>query len=379
MSTLSAPGNVHADGFCAGGVVYRAARLEDDACIRSLLRNNDMDSWVRMSIEREPSFFKGENILGESMAVLALRSDPPHDVVGMYSMAACRAHINGTPVDAGYMGALRVNPLYRHKLRILKNGFASARALSEIDKLPLFTSLASENLAARRLLEANLRGMPVYTPIGEMLSLGISTARGKRTGLLRAAQPGDIPALVEFFNARAAAYQFSPVLCEQWLNKLPGDIGLAIEDFLLLEDGGTLRGCVAIWDQRGFKQVVPHGYRFPLNLLRRPYNMYARLAGRLALPGTGQQLDQVFLSFIALDTQAEDCLGQLITEALFHARLKGASAGVLGFSADNPLCQRTREQFPASVYRSCIETIGWPDRPVLQLDPRPPQPEIGLL
>lgn len=379
MSLLAAPETKYKDDFCAGGVVYREARDEDDECIRTLLRNNDMDSWVRMSIEREPCFFAGENLLGESMAVVARVLAPPHDVVGMYSMAAYETHINGTPTSAGYMGALRVNPKHRHKLRILKNGFASARALSGIGKLPLFTSLASQNLTARRLLEANLRDMPRYTPLGELESMGISTARGKNSGLLRRARPGDIPALAEFFNTQAAAYQFSPVLGEQWLSKLPDKCGLAIDDFLLLENAGTLHGCVAIWDQRSFKQVVPHGYRFPLDLLRRPYNLYARLAGQLVLPPTGRQLEQVFLSFLALDARSTECLPKLITEALFYARQKGAQAGVLGMSVDNPLHQATREHFHASAYRTCIETIAWPDSPTLQLDGRPPQPEIGLL
>jgi len=379
MSLLSIPGDLSDEGFFAGGVVYRKARREDDQCIRSLLRNNDMDSWVRMSIEREPSFFMGENMMGESMAVLARCSNPPHEVVGMYSMAAHRAHINGSPSDTGYMGALRVNPGYRHKLRILKNGFASARALSGIAKLPLFTSLASENHAARRLLEANLRGMPDYTPIGELESLGISTAHGKNAGLLRAAQPKDIPALVEFFNRHAAAYQFSPVLDEQWLRNLSGNFGLQLSDFLLLEDGSTLRGCIAVWDQRAFKQVVPRGYRFPLNVLRSLYNLYAGLSGHLVLPRVDHQLEQAFLSFLALDAQATDSLTLLIKEALFHARQKGVKAGVLGLSVENPLYHRTRANFHASVYRSCIETIAWPDSPELHLDARPPQPEIGLL
>jgi len=73
MSILAIPMDVPEDVFCAGCIVYRQARREDDECIRSLLRNNDMDSWVRMSLEREPSFFLGENLMGESVAVVAHR------------------------------------------------------------------------------------------------------------------------------------------------------------------------------------------------------------------------------------------------------------------------------------------------------------------
>jgi hypothetical protein len=374
MRSTEVPGS-----FAAGGVTYRIAGHDDDAAIRELLRSNEMDSWARMSIEREPSFFHGENLMGRSTAVIARRSDPPHQVVGMYSVAVQRTHVNGAAVPAGYLGALRVNPEYRHRLRILQNGFASARALSGIDELPVFTSLASENFAARRLLEANLRGMPWYTPVGDVESMGFSTRQGKAGGLLQSAQPADIPALVDFFNSAAASWQFAPVLSRQWLTGLQESGGLQLGDFWLLKDGARLCGCVAIWDQRAFKQIVARGYRFPLGFLRGGYNLYARVTGRLSLPRPGQQLQQVFLSFLALDTQAADSVTEIIRETLLIARQKGALVGTLGLSVKNPLATRLRDSLHASIYRTQIETIHWPDCPAPLLDGRPPQPEIALL
>jgi hypothetical protein len=379
MNALAMQSTESSGTFSAAGVTYQMAGLDDDWAIRDLVRRNDMDSWVRVSIEREPSFFHGENLMGKSSAVIARRSDPPHQVVGMYSLAVQQTHVNGDPVETGYLGALRVNPEYRHRLRILKNGFASARALSDIDALPVFTSLASENLAARRLLEANLRGMPCYTPVGDVESMGFSTRQGKSGGLLQCATPADIPALVEFFNAAAASYQFAPVLSRQWLTNLPGSGGLRLSDFWLLKDGARLRGCVAIWDQRAFKQIVARGYRLPLNLLLGGYNLYARLTDRLSLPRPGKQLQQAFLSFLALDTEADDSVTAIIREALMIAGRKGARVGTLGLSTKNPLANRLRDSLHASIYRTHIETIHWPDCPAPVLDRRPPQPEIALL
>ena len=379
MNALAKQSAEHSGSFSAAGVTYRQAGLDDDSAIRDLLRRNDMDSWVRMSIEREPSFFHGENVMGQSSAVIARRSDPPHQVVGMYSMAVQQTHVNGAPVKTGYLGALRVNPEYRHRLRILKNGFASARALSDFDALPVFTSLASENLAARRLLEANLRGMPCYSSVGDVESMGFSTRQGKSGGLLQPAAPADIPALVEFFNSSAASYQFAPVLNRQWLTELPDSGGLRLDDFWLLKDGARLRGCIAIWDQRAFKQIVARGYQFPLNLLLGGYNLYASLTGRLSLPRPGKQLQQVFLSFLALDIQAGDSVTEIIREALMIARRKSAWVGTLGLSTRNPLASRLRSSLHASIYRTHIETIHWPDCPAPALDGRPPQPEIALL
>ena len=367
------------DRFSAGGVTYRRAGPGDDAAIREVLRSNDMESWVRMSIEREPSFFLGENLLGESTTVIAHRTELPQQVVGMYSMAVQQAHVNGAAAATGYLGALRVNPGYRHKLRILKNGFDSARALAGIDALPVFTSVASDNRVARRLLEANLRGMPCYTPVGELDSMGFATRQGRARGLLQPAETADIPALVDFFNAAAAAYQFSPVLSRQWLAGLAGKTGLVLDDFRLLKDGRTLRGCVAVWDQRAFKQIVSRGYRFPLNALLGGYNLYAGLAGRVQLPRPGAQLEQAFLSFLALDARAADAATDVVSEALSIAAGKGARVATLGLSAENPLAGRLRDSLQASTYRSCIETVHWPDLPAPSLDGRPPQPEVALL
>jgi hypothetical protein len=365
--------------FSAAGVTYQKADFDDDHAIRQLLRRNDMDSWARMSIEREPSFFRGENLMGRSSAVIARMSNSPQQVVGMYGMAEQQTHVDGRPTDTAYLGALRVNPEYRHKLRILKNGFASARALSGVDRLTTFTSVASENLAARRLLEANLRGMPCYTPVGDIESMGFSTSQGKSGGLLQSAVAADIPALVEFFNSAASSYQFAPVLSRQWLESLTDSIGLRLSDFWLLKNGPDIRGCVAIWDQRSFKQIVARGYRFPLNLLRRSYNLYARLTDRLVLPRPGKELEQVFLSFFALDAKATDHANEVLREALMIARHKGARVGTLGLSVQNPLCSRLRENLRASLYRARIETVHWPDRAAPVLDGRPPQPEVSLL
>ena len=61
------------------------------------------------------------------------------------------------------------------------------------------------------------------------------------------------------------------------------------------------------------------------------------------------------------------------------ARRKGALVGTLGMSAANPLAGRLQADLHASIYRTRIETVHWPDRPAPSLDGRPPQPEVALL
>jgi hypothetical protein len=367
-------------------LVYRKAVASDDAELRACLRDNVMDSWVRMSLEREPNYFDAQSLMGESMSVIAHEADPPHTTVGMYNCGFFPVHINGAAADVGYLGGLRVNPAYRHKLRVVRNGFDSIKALVQNpQEVPYWmTSIASENRAARRLLQARLSGMPVYNSVGEMRTLAFATAQGRHKRLLQAAQAIDIPDLAAFFNCSAASYQFSARLTESWLKRLSDAahadrVGLHLNDFYLLKDGDDITACIALWDQRRFKQTVARGYRFPLNQLRGAYNAYAKLARRLPLPAPGMPLQQVFLSFVAFQKSAEHLVVDVVREALAIAKDKGAQAGVLGLSRTNPLLPVLTRAIPAHVYPSSIQTVAWPGDPEPPLDGRAPQPEVALL
>lgn len=370
--------------YQASDIIYRIAQAKDDAKLKALLRENDMDSWVQMTLEREPSFFKGENLWGNSMAVIAYQYKPPYATIGMYSYALMPVHLNGKAVSLGYLGGLRVNPEYRYRIRLLKHGYNSIKSFtSHYDTSPfLFTSIASENQVARRLLEAGLKGMPIYQPLGELESLGISTKRGKlsQSGqLLQQATTKDIPALVAFYNQQASQYQFSPVLSEQWLYALDGEKGLTLEDFWLLKEGQNIVGCMAIWDQRAFKQTVSRGYRFPINILRVPYNIYAQVTKGLPLPKVGETLEQAYLAFMAFGKLSDAIILEAISEGITKVREKQANTAVIGLSSTNPLCGIVKKRFRAYVYRTCIEIVHWQDVPKPNLDSRAPQPEVAIL
>jgi hypothetical protein len=110
-----------------------------------------------------------------------------------------------------------------------------------------------------------------------------------------------------------------------------------------------------------------------------PYNLAAGISGRLKLPKVGEPLQQVFLSFLALDSGIGDAAVDLVQEALALARKKGAQAALLGLSAANPLSATLKDRLHATVYRTRIETVTWPDRQSQPVDERPPQPEIAIL
>lgn len=366
--------------YQAGEIVYRRADLADDSALKQILRETSMDAWVRLSQEHEPSYFASTELFGQRQAIIATKQDVTGALVGMCSSVDMPVHVNGHAAMAGYLGELRVMPAFRNKLRIVQSGFTSVQHINDPQQQLRywFTSIAKENQAARRLLEAKLKGMPIYQLQGEMVTYALSTHLAKRNAGLQRAGVNDIPAIVKFYNQFASQYQYSPVLTEEWLRGLDGRNGLHISNFYLLKQGDRIRACFALWDQRRFKQTVVRGYRVPLNMLRVPYNLFAKLTKRVTLPASGKQIDYIFIAFMATSGLANADLDALVRGALALLRTQHASIGMLGLASDNPLIS-ILANYPTQTYHTLIEQVSWPDRPSRDLDGRAVQPEIAIL
>lgn len=344
---------------------YALATPDDDAVMRSLLRDNPMPSWVSMASTREPSYFSGMGRFGHDWAVMVREAG---ETVGMYSCADQPVHLNGCATELGYLGSLRVAPRYRHRLRILQDGYASIRAFSPTRDPELwYTAIASQNLRARRLLEANLRGMPRYRAINEMVTMALPTARGRRHGLWRPAAPKEIESLCGFYNHHAHRYQFSPVLTPERA------IG-TLARFHVLDSGDGPSAIMALWNQQSYKQVIACAYRQPLGALLPIYNLYARLAGRVVLPPVGQALDQTYLAFLAMAPELESEASPLIEDAL---AICPTAVLTLGLHAGHAWLEPLTRSFRPTTYRTCIYAVDFGE--TVELDSRPAQPEVALL
>jgi len=361
----------------AGGVVYRKATPDDDASLRQVLREISMDSWVNVSTEHEPSYFESSNIFGVTETILASSDDHNQSTVGICSSVSMPVYINGMAKDAGYLSELRVLPEYRHKLSVIRNGFKSIEALNQ-QHTYWFTSIAKENSTARRLLEANLKGMPAYQPRGELLTIALPVCDKLKRNLLVPATEEDIPALVEFYRSHNAGFQYAPVISEQWLRGLDGQTGLRVQDFWLLKDKGAIKAACAIWDQRKLKQSVVRGYRFPLNIIRQAYNLYAKLSGRVALPAVGDKINYIFIAFLAVSGEASKHTKAIVTTARKLVKEKGANVAMLGVSTQNPIASYL-ETIPHHAYSTIIESVTWPTYREQKIDDRPVQPEIAVI
>ncbi len=345
---------------------YRLATEADDAAIRRLLRENGMPAWVEMTMEREPSYFAGHNQFGRDWAVIA---EEQEQVVGMYSAAVMPVHLNGVQSRVGYLGGLRVDPRHRNRIRQLRGGYESVLRLAP-EEVPLwFTVIAAENKPARRLLEAGIAGLPTYYPQGDYITFAISAKsrwRDRRPRLStepageapwnwRRATSEDAASIVTFHNEHASSYQYAPVIDGALVKRLPFYIA------------GNLDAVAALWDQRAFKQIVARRYKSPAAI--KLYNAWARLTGRITLPGEGKPLDQTFIAFFACKEPSHE----LISSLLLHCETPVAS---IGMHATNPL-RDTIERFKPISYPAKLYAVTFNGQPNMR--GLPAQPEAALL
>lgn len=362
-------------------ILYRRADVDDDKALREMLSQNSMDSWVNLSFEREPSYFDAQNIMGESYTMVAIDTNT-NSYVGMYTCTYMDMYINGDIQEVAYLRELRLDEAYRNKIRILKNGYKSLRTLlPKKETEPLYiTSVASQNTKARRVLEAGLKGMPTYISLAKMNTLIFSSSFIPEQKRLKQATKQDIARILKFYNDHMASYQFAPCVSEQWMNTLPAKTGLSIDDFYIVEDeGGNIEACLALWDQRAFKQSVIKGYKTPLRQLRPLYNFFAMLSTRVLLPQINSMLGQIYISFFVC--QNDELQLDIIKEAAQLAKSKGASSCILGLSAGHPNSDVLKKRLKADIYETDIELVNLDaNKATLILDKeRLIQPEVALL
>ena len=363
--------------YHGAGVRYQLAREEDEAELRALQRDNAMSSWVSLSMEREPYYFAG-CIADESYPVIARKADPPHDRVGMYSCDFSLSYLDGKPVLPAYLGALRLARAYKGRPHILREGYRSIPEL--IPRVPdapfIFTSIAEGNAPARRFLEAGLPGMPRYSFFSELITYAVSVQRGKNSHLLVQACEDDIEELIAFHAKAAAAHDLAPVLQPHHLD---GSRGLSIRDFFIHRRGGQMAACIALWDQRPFKQLVVHGYAPAFSRLRPVYNWMATALQRVPLPPVGAQLEQIVMSFIAFDDSIQKEAVQIIQEALYKARERRASLCVFALASDflhrKELCHVLAPQS----YRTRLYAVSLEGMRETNKKPDKIHPEVALL
>lgn len=280
----------------ASGVRFGLAGPSDDAGLRALLRAMPMGTGIRVTFEREPSYFAAARLQGEVQVPVA--RDASGRVVGMGLRAFSPGWRGGRPAEVGYLGDLRLTPELRGGT-LLARGYRFLRELHADRRAAVYaTMLVADNALALSTIAAGRAGLPVYRDLGRYLSpslilgprpapLSVPGVRIERGSLSRLSD------IVAALNAFGREREFAPR--HEAADFLPGGrwTGLAPEDFFLALSGPLVVGTLARWDQGAFRQTRVHGYapaieagrRLARPFARLPLPARLRLAGRLPVPG----------------------------------------------------------------------------------------------
>lgn len=360
------------------GVRFAVATVDDDAAIRQLLHETPMRGAVSVTFEREPHYFAGAGIAGANDQTIVA-----YDRDRLLCIGRCttrEAWVNGEVRRVGYLAELRLHPRAQGRFDILRGGYRFFRELHAPAPADVyFTSIAADNLRARRLLERGAPGLPRYTFLAEFATLLIPVGRVSDVASGSVVPNAPYPQLVDFLNASARRHQLAAHWTAERLESL-GAHGLARHDFVAIRSArGELLGCAALWDQRAFRQTKIHAYGGALRRARPLLNLLAPLLGRPRLPAPGTVLAQAFASPLACAPEQPAALLAVVNTLRRAAAARGLDWLTLGFAASDPRVATLQSRFRCRTYRTRLYRVGWPGEPAFAFDARPFQPEVALL
>jgi hypothetical protein len=363
----------------AGRPAFALATQADDADIRRLLRENPMPGQITLTLEREPDYFADADVLGTEKQTIIAKEGGRVACVG--NCAIRERFVNGQPRRVGYLGGLRLDARATGRFDILRRGYEFFRELQADRPADFyFTSIATDNVPARKFLERGLPGMPSYEFIGDFLTLLLPTRfRASNHGGTKAGKL-DFAELAGFLNEHGREYQFTPYWSGSELAALQS-LNLNVDDFESIREGGRFIAAAALWDQRPFKQTVIRGYEPWLAMARPALNFGAGIIGKTRLPAVGSTLSHAFLSQLALATDRTETLGEIVLKLCSVAKERGIEFLAAGFAANDPRLSLMRGKFRFREYASRIYIVRWPGMggSARELASRCLSPEVALL
>jgi radical SAM superfamily enzyme YgiQ (UPF0313 family) len=347
--------------------------------LRQLLRRAVLPGHVRVAFTREPNYFAGEQLAGASDHTVVARVNG-----AMVGVGRCSVHTlyrNGAPQRIGYLGELRVTEGTPGSVRILRDGFAALSEACANDPVDAcFTSIATDNTRARRVLEHGARlGLPPYRSLAPLVTLVAPVARGAGRGATDAASqpPVDHEELTHFLATHAPRRQLT-LSWDRTRWEALANHGIAAADLCVVRHEGAIVGAAAVWNQTSFRQTVIDGYTGVLRLTRPLVNAVSALVRRPGLPPAGSVLAQGVLLGATVASDAH-------WPALWwrvHARAQqlGLSWLTIARDARDPELARLRPLLRAREYHTTLYDVRWPTHGGGDgWDARVVAPEVGLL
>ena len=366
MAGIAAPG--------VGSAEVAVAEQADDADLRRMLRASVMPGAVRVAFTREPDYFAADGLAGaQDVTVVARREGR---VIGSGRCSVFSLMRNGVPRRIGYLSTLRVAQRTRESARLLREGYELLGSETAHLAEGFFTSIATGNARARRVLEHGGRlGLPSYRPLCDLVTLVGAVSADRRSTAESSATELE---LVEFLQRVSRDSQ----LALSWEPSRWRDLarhGVSARDFSVVRQDGRIVAAAAVWDQRAFRQTIIDGYDGWLRRVRPLLNVATAVRRRPQWPSPGSVLAQgALLSAGTTDPAAWPALWPLVRQ---RAATAGLSWLTLSRDARDPELPMLGRLMKGQEYRTTLYEVRWPDGASWDdsWDDRLFRPEVALL
>lgn len=345
----------------------------DDAGLRRLLRASVMPGTVRVAFTREPDYFAADGLAGaDDVTVVARRHG---EVVGAGRCSLYSLMRNGTPRRIGYLGLLRVADETRASPRLIREGYDLLGDVVRTRAEGFFTSIAIDNVRARRVLELGGRlGLPSYRRLCDLVTMVAPV----RPNDVAEVEPPSESELGSFLNDDATRFQ----LALPWNGSLWQSLRqyqVSVRDFAVVRRGGRIVAAAAVWDQRAFRQTVIDGYEGVPGRIRPLVNAAAAMLGRPALPAPGTVLAQG--SILGASVPDPRDWNTLWSQLQQRAGASGLSWLVISRDARDPELAILRRLTRAREFVTTLYDVVWPGAAGWSepWDARLFRPEVSLL
>jgi hypothetical protein len=346
----------------------------DEAELRALLRASVMPGRVRVALTREPDFFAGDGLAAADDVTLVARRNGR--VVGMGRCSVLTLLRNGAPARIGYLAALRITSGTRESARLLRGGYQLlARQCGESVE-GFFTSIATDNDRARRVLEQGGRlGLPAYRPLCDLVTLVAPLDHRTRAPDVT---PTPERELLDFLRRSSCRAHLTLAWSDsQW--QALGEQGAAAREFSVVRRNGEIIAAAAVWDQRRFRQTVIDGYSGAMRILRPLLNGIQAARDLPGLPAPDTVLNQGAVLGASVDDP--DDWVELWSMIQRRAAALDLDWVILSRDARDPELPLLRRLLRAREYRTTLYEVTWPDGPRWPdaWDARCFRPEVSLL
>lgn len=338
------------------------ARPEHDSGLRQLLRNSSMGTDIRLSLQREPSFFEAENLGSLESKVIALTDRDEKDIFGFGSMSKRLYYLNHKPVTLGYLSGLRLIPRLQNKVYLAK-GFKKFKEIHDQEQFAPFylTTIFEENENARSVLESGKAGLPTYKKLVGLHSYFLQSKRPRllRTNLIQSLKTSEVLAVYNNQVTHGSLASRYGIGNESWLQKVVKfPVGVCDQSY-------SVQGLLV--DLSAYKQTVVTGYGARFRLLYQSSKILEVLKLAQKLPDPGQQVRILYLIAVSSLGKTSEGFKNLLLLCREIAYEKGYHGVVLGLSENSQFCTEAQKQ-SISCTKSNLYTVSWQPESVPEIN-----------